>query len=312
MNGAPVWDVDGRDWPNRASSRFVRAGGLTWHVQMMGPPLSVAPVALLLHGTGASTHSWRRLAPLLATHFTVIAPDLPGHGFTEMPPSTSMSLPGMARVVTTLVNALDAGPAIIVGHSAGAAIAVRMAIDERVDPLALISINGALMKLEGPSTFLFPAVARMLAMTQIAPRLFAMQASGRGMVERLLAGTGSRIDPVDARLYARLLARPGHVAGALRMMASWDLSSLELERLNVPLTLMVGSNDRMIRPDGSVRAAARSPDARIVTLPGLGHLAHEEDPATVARLIVKAAEMAGVRFDTHAAPTKEPAEQDVA
>ncbi len=311
MNGAPVWDVDGRDWPNRASSRFVRAGGLTWHVQMMGAPLSSAPVALLLHGTGASTHSWRRLAPLLAKRFTVIVPDLPGHGFTELPPSASMSLPGMAHVVATLVDALDAEPTIIVGHSAGAAIAVRMAIEEQ-GPLALISINGALMKLEGPSTFLFPAVARMLAMTHVAPWLFAMQASGRGMVERLLAGTGSRIDPVDARLYARLLARPGHVAGALRMMAGWDLSSLELERLHVPLTLMVGSNDRMIRPDDGVRAAARTPDARVVTLPGLGHLAHEEDPATVARLIVKAAEMAGVHFNNHPASIKLPAEQDVA
>ena len=79
------WERDGRDWPNRASSRFVDAGGLRWHVQVMGE----GPVVLLIHGTGASTHSFRALAPLLAPHFTVVVPDLPGHGFTDAPPSAS-------------------------------------------------------------------------------------------------------------------------------------------------------------------------------------------------------------------------------
>ena len=75
------WERDGRDWPNREASRFVEAGGLRWHVQQMGR----GPVLLLLHGTGASTHSWRALLPLLAKSFTVVAPDLPGHGFTATP-----------------------------------------------------------------------------------------------------------------------------------------------------------------------------------------------------------------------------------
>ena len=55
--------------------------GLRWHVQMMG----TGPQVLLLHGAGAATHSWRDVAPLLARDFTVIAPDLPGHGFTDTP-----------------------------------------------------------------------------------------------------------------------------------------------------------------------------------------------------------------------------------
>ncbi|MDU3043759.1 MAG: alpha/beta hydrolase, partial [Bradyrhizobium sp.] len=62
MSDKPNWSVDGKDWPNRAASRFVDAAGLRWHVQMMGE----GPVALLAHGTGAATHSWRDLAPLLA------------------------------------------------------------------------------------------------------------------------------------------------------------------------------------------------------------------------------------------------------
>ena len=60
----PDWDRDGRDWPHRAASRFVDAAGLRWHLQEFGAPQ--APGLLLLHGTGAATHSWRGLAPLLA------------------------------------------------------------------------------------------------------------------------------------------------------------------------------------------------------------------------------------------------------
>ena len=88
------WQRDGRDWPNREFSRFVSAAGLSLHVQVMGD----GPAVVLAHGTGSSTHSWRTLAPLLARRFTVIAPDLPGHGFTEMPETRRLSLPG-ARIV---------------------------------------------------------------------------------------------------------------------------------------------------------------------------------------------------------------------
>ena len=81
----PLWERDGADWPNRSASRFVVASDLTWHVQELGAP--EAPVLLLLHGTGAATHSWAGLAPLLAPHFRVVALDLPGHGFTDPLPS---------------------------------------------------------------------------------------------------------------------------------------------------------------------------------------------------------------------------------
>ena len=74
-------DIHGKDWPLRQHSRTVTAGGLSWHVQIMG----TGPVLLMLHGTGASTHTWRALMPELAKHYTIVAPDLPGHGFTGAP-----------------------------------------------------------------------------------------------------------------------------------------------------------------------------------------------------------------------------------
>ena len=120
----PDWRVQGKTWPNREASSFVVAGGLRWHVQQMGE----GPVLLLLHGAGAATHSWRDLAPLLARDFRVIAPDLPGHGFTDTPPAEGLSLPGMARSLTSLLQALGVKPFMAVGHSAGAALAIRLAL----------------------------------------------------------------------------------------------------------------------------------------------------------------------------------------
>ena len=281
MSGAPRWDVAGRDWPNRAHSRFVNAGGLRWHVQVMGE----GPAILLLHGTGAATHSWRALAPLLARRFTVVAPDLPGHGFTGQPPAEGMSLPGMARLVAALVRALRIAPALVAGHSAGAAVGAQMAIDGHVAPAALMSLNGALLPLPGRESVLFPAAARMLASLPVVPWIVARQASNQALVDRMLAGTGSRLDPQDARLYARLFAQPRHVAAALRMMARWDLNAFDIARLRVPLTLVAGERDGMIPPSVARRVAERLPGSRLVLLPGLGHLAHEEDPARITALV---------------------------
>ena len=118
------WQRDGPRWPHHALSSFVWASGLQWHVQRFAGP-EVAPCLVLLHGTGASTHSWRDLAPLLAQRFEVVAMDLPGHAFTGMPPggvgSPQLSLPGMARAVHGLLQALRLSPSLVVGHSAGAA-----------------------------------------------------------------------------------------------------------------------------------------------------------------------------------------------
>ena len=129
-DAALIWDRDGRDWPHREASQFVTAGGITWHVQQygQGPPL------LLVHGTGASTHSWAWLAPLLAGRFSLVAMDLPGHGFTSAIPAARMSLPAISAALGDLLRTLHIAPAIAVGHSAGAAILARMALDGLIAP----------------------------------------------------------------------------------------------------------------------------------------------------------------------------------
>jgi len=283
-----LWETDGRDWPNRCASRFVESGGLRWHVQQFGPPAGSAPTIVLLHGTGSSSHSWRDVAPQLGLRYSVLALDLPGHAFTSAPASAAgHSLPGMARQIGELLARLQLAPALIVGHSAGAAIAARMVLDGSVQPSALVSLNGAFLGFGGLAGALFSPLARLLASGSAAARVFAWQARDPAVVQKLLRGTGSVLDPLGAQLYARLLRSPAHVGAALAMMAHWDLPALERElpRLQLPVQLVAAENDLTVPPAQASLVAARLPQAELVLWPMLGHLAHEESPAQCVRLV---------------------------
>lgn len=289
----PDWAVEGRDWPHRDASRFVEAAGLRWHVQEFGRP--EAPVLLLLHGTGAATHSWRGLAPILAQDYFVIAPDLPGHGFTDPLPDADLSLPGMARAVAGLVGVLGRPPIVAAGHSAGAAVLARMCLDGSIAPRLLAAFNGALAPLPGAASLLFPGMARLLFLNPFTPRIFAWTAD-RSAAKKLIEGTGSRLDPQGVDLYRRLFARAGHVRGALGMMANWDLAGLQraLPDLTTRTLLIVGGDDRAILPDTAFSVRDRLPDARVALIRGLGHLAHEEAPERVAEVLHEEARAAGI------------------
>jgi magnesium chelatase accessory protein len=281
------WGRDGQDWPHRRFSRFIEAEGLTWHVQVIGN----GPAVLLIHGTGASTHSFRSLVPLLANDFTVVVPDLPGHGFTGTPLLASgFTLPRVARGMAALLRELGLKPVVVAGHSAGAAIAVRMTLDRSITPVAVVSLNGALLPFRGVANDLFGPAARFLASSTMTARAFTFFAGSRPSVERLVRSTGSHIDEEGVRLYARLAASSVHVHGALALMANWDLRPMarDLPHLPAHLVLVVGSRDGMVPPSESYRVGAMVPNAELVSLRGLGHLAHEERPAEIAALLQRA------------------------
>jgi len=282
MTATLQWTTDGRDWPNREASRFVDVGGVRWHVQCMGQ----GPTLLLLHGTGGSTHSWRDLLPLLGANFSLVAPDLPGHGFSAPLPAAQRSLPGMARATAELLRALQATPQAVLGHSAGGALMLRMALDGALDRATLLGLNAALLPFEGWASVLYPTMARLLARQRWAALMAAWRAKDPMAVRRLIASTGSTLDERGIALYQRLMRSPGHVAGALRMMADWDLPGLQrdLGRLQRTLHLIVGERDATVPAEQAERVAARVGRCKLHRLPALGHLAHEEAPQAVAAL----------------------------
>ncbi len=285
------WSVEGRDWPHREHSRFVTQGGLRWHVQVMGdgPPL------LLLHGTGAATHSWRDLTPLLAAHYTIVAPDLPGHGFSTGRPPGGIAMPAMARAIGGLLETIEVEPHAIVGHSAGAAVAARMALNGIAEPRMIVGLGAALLPFPGLAAALFPTLAKLLFVNPFAPHIFARMARMQGETARfVLRATGSTIEPAGIAFYERLLRDSGHVGAAIAMMADWDLEALkrDLPRLGSPLRLIHGERDAAIPIATAREAAAMVPDGRTTGLPALGHLAHEERPGEIAALILAAIEEA--------------------
>ena len=268
------WDRDRHGWPLSEASSFRESAGVRWHLQQLGS----GPSVVLIHGTGASAHSWRSLAPLLARRWSVLAFDLPGHAFTVGAPGGGLTLNAISDAVATLLEKLSIRPQLIVGHSAGAAIAVRMALDARVAPRAIVSLNGALLPFSPVPGLLLAPLARLLAAMPVVPQLFSWSARRRATVERLIRSTGSTLDAEGVELYWRLVRSRRHVAGVLEMMARWDLAPLaqSLPGLSAPLLQLVGLADRTVPPAHAERVRELLPSAQTVGMPGLGHLAHEE------------------------------------
>ncbi len=285
-SGAPDWSVDGIGWPHREHSRFYRNGDHIWHLQRLGK----GPIAFLIHGTGASTHSWEGLLPLLAERFDVITLDLPNHGFTLSAPGFKPNLPNVAGAVGNLLRELKVDPELVIGHSAGAAIAIALADDDHARLKQLVSINGALRPFDGAMRIVAPAAARLLSFGGLAASALSRSARSERRVEKLLLDTGSKPPPSSVRNYAKLMTKKQHVSGTLKMMAHWDLSDIEAacRRLSAPIMFIAGNQDKAVPPEAAAEMARIACKAEHVSLSGLGHLAHEENPQKIARIIVEA------------------------
>jgi magnesium chelatase accessory protein len=272
------------DWPHRDCSRSVRCGGLDWHVQVagQGPPL------LLLHGSGASAHSWAGLLPALAAHATVVAPDLPGHGYTTGAALADLTLPRITQALATLWEALALPPPrVLAGHSAGAALALRWALDAPQPPATVVGFNPSLVAPPAVYTRLLAPLVHPLATAAPVAQLLATLAPRSGLIDQLLASTQSALTPAQRACYRTLFGRPAHVRGALGFMAAADLPGLlqASTRLRCPVHFVLGSRDTWV-PERPLRTVIERwfPSAEVLRWPG-GHLLHEERPAEAAALL---------------------------
>lgn len=271
-----------RNWPHREASRLIACKPHLWHVQILG----AGPEILLLHGAGGGTHSWRSLMPLLAARYRVIAVDLPGQGFSRLGARSRCGLDPMAADIAALCKSEGWQPVAIIGHSAGAALALRLA--ELLPLRAVIGINAAIGGFQGVAGWLFPAMARLLAMTPLAAQVFSKMSGTAARTQSLLASTGSVLDAEAQAQYRTLICTPGHVDATLAMMAQWRLDGLvgRLGSLAAPVLLITASGDLTVPPAVSRRAAALLPNGEWVDIPDYGHLVHEENAVLVAELAI--------------------------
>lgn len=275
------------DWPNRRFARRIVCRPHDWCVLEMGQAAGTAPTLLMLHGAGGSGHSFRNLIPLLEARYHLVVPDLPGQGFTRSGNRMRLGLDGMAEDLARLCAAEGWQPDVIVGHSAGGAIALRMA--ECLPLCRVVGINAALGSFEGVAGVVFPAMARMLSLLPLVPQTVARLWGTQAKVASLLASTGSKIEAAGEAQYLSLVRDAAHIDGTLAMMAQWQLDGLlsRLPRLEVATLLLAGLVDTTVPAAVSQRAAARMPRAEVVTLPGLAHLMHEDAPEVVADALLR-------------------------
>ncbi|MEL7107319.1 MAG: alpha/beta fold hydrolase BchO [Pseudomonadota bacterium] len=284
------WARECASWPLSEYSSFVDVPPHRWHVQRLG----TGPSLVLLHGAGGATQSFRHLAPLLAEHFDVVMMDFPGQGFTRLGTRQRSGLRETTQDISALLEALEVDPKMIVAHSAGAAVALSLA--EARTGLAVVGINPALRPFEGVAGWLFPALAKLLALNPFVPGIFARLSRGAGRVEGLLTSTGSRLDPAGTALYQRLIEDRAHVDGTLLMMASWSVNALleRLPRLCVPVLFLLGTRDGAVPNRVAEDAAGLLPNATVRKFAMQGHLLHETAPKDVAEAVIAFAAEAGV------------------
>jgi magnesium chelatase accessory protein len=256
---------------------------------------------MLLHGTGSSHASFTQLCEALPSDFGLLIPDLPGHGestFEQPRPSphgsTASSPAGfglreMSEWLEAMLLQLDAKPDLIVGHSAGAAVALIMGLNH---PQRIIL--GLAPSLVPP-----PPIYRSL----VGPWLGPMVRSGPSLalghwlagqalvIDRLLASTASPISQEQKHRYRKLFESKAHLEGTLAFMAGTDLPGLlahpALQSL-AKVAILSAKDDPWI-PANALQTIlqTRLPQAKVKWLETGGHLFHETDSSPVVDFIAE-------------------------
>jgi pimeloyl-ACP methyl ester carboxylesterase len=255
-------------------SEFILVKGLRMHVRDSGP--RTATIIVLLHGFGASLHTWDAWAHSLEASYRVIRFDLPGAGLTGADPSGDYSDERGIQLISPLLDELDVGQAVLVGHSMGGRLAWRLAAEQphRVSHLVLIAPDG----------FASPGFeygkAPEVGISVRALRYVLPKALLRMSLAPAYADTSQLSDSTVNRYYDMLLA-PGVRTALIARMQQLVLQEPTpwLARIQAPTLLLWGDKDAMIPPAHASDYQRAMPGAKLVTLPGVGHLPHEEAPA---------------------------------
>lgn len=279
------------DWPHHGASRAVMAGGLRWHLQWLPAPGANTPLLVLLHGTGASTHSWAGVIEALRGQVPLLAIDLPGHGYSIGDLPAGLGFRAIAAALEGLLRTLRVrGPLVVAGHSAGAPVALDWVREQRVAqqsafPIAtVVGLNPSLVPPPALYNRLLGPLLAPLATSRPTASVLGRLAMGTPLIDQLLQSTGTPLSGAQRQRYRHLFAQPGHVRGALGFMAAADLPAL-LRRcapLAVPFHCLVAEDDPWVRAGPLRRVLAEAFPGAVIRTERGGHLLHEAQPARVA------------------------------
>jgi non-heme chloroperoxidase len=235
------------------------------------------PTVLMLHGITDSWRSFEPVLPLLPARWHVIALTQRGHGGSDKTPR-SYHAEDFAADAATFARALDLAPMIVVGHSMGAANALRLALDapELVRGLVLA---GAFASFSDKADLVAFHRDTIAPLTDPVPRALA-EAFQRDTIESPVA-PGLIETMVDESLRA-----PAHVWRAAFASLFDDHFSAMLHRIDVPTLIAWGDADRFVPAADGQRLWHAMPRARLSVYADSGHALHWEQPARFARELV--------------------------
>ena len=257
-----------------ADDQFITMLGVRLRVRISGP--ADAPVVILLHGFGGSLETWESWAVVLSKQYRVVRFDLPGFGLTGPDPSGDYTDARTVRVLAALMDALGVQKASLIGNSLGGKIAWNFAAEYpgRVEKLVLISPDGfASPGFEYGVKPKLPAVMRLLPYT--LPRFMLR------MNLAVAYADPKRLSDATLTRYQDMMLAPGDRQAMLERMVQVMLvpPGPELAKITAPTLILWGEQDGMIPFSNSADYVRDIPGARLVALPGLGHVPFEEDPA---------------------------------
>lgn len=263
-------------------SRFVEVNGIEIHYKISG---TGKPSLVFVHGFADSTFSWRKVTEPLAQEYTVLAYDRPAFGLTERPMpgewsgENPYSLAAQPDLLIGLLDTLSIERAILVGHSAGGAVAVQTALDYPQRVAALVLVAPAIFRTR-PWEGFFQPLLRTPQMDRMGPWLARLiQWQEKRLVE-MAWHDPSRVTPEDWEGYRK----PLRVKNWER--ALWEFSKAEqdtgladrLNELDLPVLVLAGDDDRVVPTEQSVHLAAQIRGAGWTVLPDCGHVPQDECP----------------------------------
>jgi pimeloyl-ACP methyl ester carboxylesterase len=262
------------------ASEFVDVLGLRLHLRDSAPAAAPgAPTLLLLHGFGSSLHTWEPWAQALAATHRVIRIDLPGSGLTGADPSGDYSDERGVALITALLDQRGVARATLVGHSMGGRLAWRYAAaqPQRVQRLVLMAPDG--FASPGFEYGKAPEVGVVVKLMQVA----LPKAVLRWSLQPAYADPAVATDALVTRYHDLMLAPQVRRALIARMqqLVLQDPVPM-LRQITAPTLLLWGEQDRMIPLANAQDYLRALPQARLVVLPAVGHVPHEE--AVVAGL----------------------------
>jgi len=277
---------------NTVHYRTISVAGLDVFYREAGP--DEGPVLLLLHGFPTSSHMFRNLLPLLADRYRVIAPDLPGFGFTTSPPATEFAytFDHLAEVIDGFTQALGLAQYALYIFDYGAPVGLRLALAHPERVTALITQNGNAY-LEGLSAGWDPY--RQYWQDPTPENRAAMRTALTWDTTQFQYRHGTpdptQVAPEAPALDFWGLSRPGYDEMQLDLVLDYHTnpplypSFQEYFRTHRPPTLAVwGENDPFFLPAGAQAFRRDNPDAQVHLLP-TGHFALETHVTEIADLI---------------------------